>query len=393
MKPSQWESFTKHSLVTGGLLYNILLKLRLISKEDPRFLKRSLVLSAVGWVPLCVLTLLDGTFTGSGVALPFLKDFIVHTRLLLVVPFLILAEKLVDPAYDNYINSTGLIVEGDHERQFQAIVARIDRVSNSWIPEGLLLALIYILNLLTWEQSSTDLSRWEFTRRGNSMNLSIAGLWFLIVSLPIYQMLLARWLWRWIIWAYSAVRFAALDLRLEASHSDEMAGLGYLNIVPLAFGVLSVALAAVFSSQIGESVAFEGAALKDFSYGVGFFVVLLPLAIFSPLLAYVPLLVKTKTREIYSFGGLVQYHNNLYREKWLEGRPPKGESILGAADNSSMADINGTYAMVTQMKVIPIRPWAVVEVGLLLLIPFIPLLGLAYSLTEIISMLAGIVAH
>lgn len=393
MKQIHWENFTEHSLVTGGLLYSILVKLRLNSRNNPRFLKRALVLSAISWVPLCILTLLDGSFIGSGVAIPFLKDFVVHTRFLLVVPFLILAEKFIDPAYDNYINSTGLIVEPDREKEFQAIVDRTDRVSNSWIPEGLFLALIYILIFLNWEQSSTGISRWEFSRQGSSMSLSIAGLWFVFVSIPIYQMLLARWLWRWLVWAYSAVRFAGLELRLEASHADQMAGLSYLSIVPLAFGVLCAALAAVFSSQIGEAVVYRGAALMDFKYGVGFFVVLLPLLLFSPLLAYVPLMIKTKTRGIYSFGSLVQYHNNLYREKWLEGSSPKGKSILGAADNSSMADINGSYAAVTQMKVIPVRPWTVVELSILLLVPFTPLLGLAYSFAEIISMLAGIIAH
>lgn len=393
MKPIQWENSTKHSLVRGGLLDTVLQKLRLVSQERPQVLRRALVLSAISWLPLCVLTVLGGTFTGSGVAITFLEDFVVHTRLLLVVPFLILAEKLVDPAYDNYVKSTGLIVEGDQKIKFQAIVARTDGASNSWIPEAVMLVLIASVTFLSWEQNIADISRWEFSRQGGSVSLNIAGYWFAVVSIPIFQILLARWIWRWIVWAYSAVRFAGLELSLEASHSDKMAGLGYLGIVPLTFGVLSVSLAAVFSSQIGEAVAYEGAALKEFTYGVGFFVVLLPLVLFSPLLAYVPLLIKTKARGIYSFGSLVQYHNNLYREKWLEGRPPEGRSILGAPDNSSMADINGSYAAVTQMNVIPIRAWSVAEVCLLLLIPFIPLLGLAYSLSEIISMLAGIIAR
>ena len=54
--------------------------------------RRALLLAAVCWLPLALLSSASGLATG-GVDLPFLADFEVHARFLLALPLLILAER------------------------------------------------------------------------------------------------------------------------------------------------------------------------------------------------------------------------------------------------------------------------------------------------------------
>ena len=70
----------------------------------------------------------------------------------------------------------------------------------------------------------------------------------------------------------------------------------------------------------------------------------------------------------------------------MEGKLPEGENILSSLDNSSMADINGSYQQaVKELELIPVNRKSLVAIMFLLLIPFTPLLFTIYSFSELIS--------
>jgi hypothetical protein len=103
-------------------------------------------------------------------------------------------------------------------------------------------------------------------------------------------------------------------------------------------------------------------------------------------------MIKAKARAINRFGSLIQYHNNLYKVKWMEGKLPSDDNILPSLDNSSMADINTSYQQAVQgMNLIPITRNQIIYAALILMIPFIPLIFTQYSLIELLSKLAQIV--
>ena len=64
---------TDFSLVQGGPLFQLLLRARLVRPSMDLLARRMLVIAALTWVPLLVLTLLSGNAFG-GVGLPFLYD-------------------------------------------------------------------------------------------------------------------------------------------------------------------------------------------------------------------------------------------------------------------------------------------------------------------------------
>jgi hypothetical protein len=153
-----------------------------------------------------------------------------------------------------------------------------------------------------------------------------------------------------------------------------------------------MAFSAIFSAVIGEDIIYDGATLQEYYYPVLFFVILVPIILHLPLLAMIPNLLRAKARAMNKFSSLIQYHNNLYREKWMEGQLPESDHILGSLDNSSMADINGSYQQaVKEMSIIPINQKTLMGMILLLLIPFLPLLFTMYSLKDLVDKLMKVV--
>lgn len=80
------------SLTEGGPGTAFMKRLRLIHPElGAGSARTALILMALTWVPLCVLCLIEG-LAFSGVKLPFFYDIAAHTRFLLAVPVLVLAD-------------------------------------------------------------------------------------------------------------------------------------------------------------------------------------------------------------------------------------------------------------------------------------------------------------
>jgi hypothetical protein len=76
----------------------------------------------------------------------------------------------------------------------------------------------------------------------------------------------------------------------------------------------------------------------------------------------------------------------------MEGQLPKNEHLLGSLDNSSMADINGSYQQaVKEMSIIPINRKSLIWMILMLMIPFLPLLFTMYSLKDLVDKLLKVV--
>jgi hypothetical protein len=385
-----WDEDKQYSLVSGGLIYSLERKMDIIQRGEPGLLKRAMIFATITWLPLAILTLIDGTFAGENVTLTFIEDFPVHVRFLLVLPFLIIIEKMVDHAFDDYMNSTRRLIAAKDEVEFTNIGKAIDKMSNSWTPEIVFLAIIFGTFFLQLDILDLSISRWSIESADGS--LDYPGIFYLFVSIPLYQFLIARWAWRWVVWAYSVFKISRLNLRIEASHADQMAGLEYMGLVPMTFCFLSLAFSAIFSAVIGEDIIYDGATLQEYWYPILFFVILVPVMLHLPLLAMIPNLLKAKTRAMNKFSSLIQYHNNLYREKWMEGQLPKNEHLLGSLDNSSMADINGSYQQaVKEMSIIPINRKSLIWMILMLMIPFLPLLFTMYSLKDLVDKLLKVV--
>ncbi|MGA9270471.1 MAG: hypothetical protein WBV45_07605 [Lutimonas sp.] len=380
LKKVNYEGF---SLVTGGLIYKLMTTL--LKTKDPvkNRRQRALLFAFIAWLPLCLLILFGGGESVMTDELDFFKNFDLHIRFLFAVPFLILIEKVVDRSFVAYIKNSDELIDDKEQLRFDALVEKIDKLSNLYLPEVLILGLIYSVIFIRWNDPTLLDSAEDYLSKDG--DISIAGIYYLFVSLPIFQLLLFRWFWRWIIWVYSLVKISKFTLFIDAMNIDGKAGLTYLNLVPSTFSIVFFALAAVLAGTIGFAIINHDVPLETHYFDILFFAVGTPLMLYSPLLIFMPLLHSTKSRAIHRMGTLVAKHNHDYAKKWLDNPPPPKEPVLGSVDNSSLSDINGGYAPAVSMNFIPIDSKMLVTSGLILLVPFLPLAFTKYSFFDLVN--------
>ena len=132
-------------ITEGGPAHALLQRLK-VARPEPRsdLARTALVLAAVTWVPLCMLSLLEGLAFGR-ITIPFFKDLAVHVRFLLAAPILIFAEAPVGGRIREvarHFYAAGLVSEADAPR-YAEIVAGARKLRDSHIAELVLLGVAY----------------------------------------------------------------------------------------------------------------------------------------------------------------------------------------------------------------------------------------------------------
>ena len=72
--------------LAGGPAYHLLRRARLFSTDALTLVRTAALLSAVTWLPLLVLSAVDGLLLPGTVTLPFARDAATHVRFLVAVP-------------------------------------------------------------------------------------------------------------------------------------------------------------------------------------------------------------------------------------------------------------------------------------------------------------------
>ena len=76
--------------------------------------------------------------------------------------------------------------------------------------------------------------------------------------------------------------------------------------------------------------------------------------IFGPLMVFAPQLARAKRKGLLDYGTFAERYVRNFDFKWLHGRTPGKESLLGSADIQSLADMANSFAVVQAM---PSHPW------------------------------------
>jgi len=368
------------SLTQGGPFYRLQLRLGHAHEERARVLHRALLAIVIAWLPLLVLSIIQGSAYGKQLQIPFLHDFAVNVRFLVALPILILAESKIDSHWRllvlHFLKS-GLVKEPELP-SFEAAIQRVTRLRDSLLPEAIIAAVAYSSFLVG---SHTELlmgnaSNWHTLGLSSSQGLSPAGWWFNIVSTPLFRFLGLRWIWRMVLWALFLWRVSRINLRLVATHTDLAAGLGFLSAGQKRFGAIVFAGGAVVAGQVGNAIAYEGATLAGMKFVLVGYGVVAILLLVAPLLVTTPTLVKTKAQALLSYGALVTSHNQSFAAKWVDGHAPNGDEILGNPDPSSLIDLGSSFQVVRQMKPVPINKSTLITLAAAAALPMVPLVVL-----------------
>jgi len=372
------------SIVVGGPVYDFLLRIGLVRLGLPNVMRRIVALFAITWIPLLIFCLKDGLATGNRVVVPLLSDYSTYGRLLFALPLLLLAEVVIDPAIRAAVAEfveTG-VIQQDQYKEFENVLASVQRLRDSWLPETILLAIAFVpVFLFQHEWETGAVSSWHSSARA----LTTAGWWYAVVSAPMVRFILYRWTFRYFIWGLLLWRISRLRLHLIPTHPDRTAGLNFLSLTQARFGVLFCAIGCAFAGRIMNSIVHESAPLASFKFlMVGFVVLSLILGLF-PLLLLAPRLARVRRIGLREYGRLGNQYTEAFDRKWVHGSGVPEEPLLGTADIQSLADLGNSYSVVQQMNIVPITKQLAVQLAVLSALPLIPVVVTGTPAPELVN--------
>jgi hypothetical protein len=380
-------------LTEGGPTFRIEKRVGLIHANSTRILQRALLSILLTWVPLLILSALQGNERGHLVPVPFLSDFSVHTRFLLAVPLLLLAETLLGPrlahAASHFVES-GLVPEKDFGR-FNAAIESGLRWRDSTAVEVGLIFVAYALTMIGLVSTAIHVSTWYAVRDATNITITWSGWWFVLFCVPLFQFLTLRWLWRLFLWAQFLWRMNNLDLRLVPTHPDEAGGLAFVGESQRFFGVVLLAYSIAVAGVLANGVIYDHYPLPHFAPSIVAYVFIAVAIVLIPLLVFSGTLLKTKRLGLYQYGTLGTEYTSSFHKKWIiEPRSP-GEMLLGTGDIQSLADFGNSFAFVEKMNAVPMGPRTPIHLALACLIPMAPLLLTMMPLAELLKILFKVV--
>jgi hypothetical protein len=212
--------------------------------------------------------------------------------------------------------------------RFEAARASALRLRNSVAPELLLIAFVYGIGvLIIWRQYlALDTATWYAAPTAAGSKLTLAGIWYGYVSLPIFQFLLVRWYFRLLIWARFLWQVSRIELSLIPTHPDRVGGLEFL------------------ATSAGDC----------------------------------------------AYGTLAERYVREFDGKWLRGRAPVDEPFVGSGDIQSLADLGNSYELVRAMRIVPITRDALILLAASTLVPIVPLILTMMPLEELLKKLLGV---
>ncbi len=336
-----------------------------------------IVIALLAWLPLLVLSAVDGNMLGAGMGVPFLLDVEVHVRLLVALPLLIFAEVEVHrriPPLLRQFRERGLIPERAIAR-FEAALVSATRLRNSTLAEVLLIGTVYGFGILVvWRNYvALDTDTWYTTVSPDGVKLTLAGFWYAIVSVPIFQFLLLRWYFRLFIWARLLWQISRIRLQLIPVHPDRSGGLGFLSTVGYAFGMLALAHGALAAGHFASLIFYDEATLPEFSGAIALIVVVMLCLVLVPLLVFSPQLADLRQQGLLEYGALADRYVREFDAKWLRDTAVSSEPLVGSADIQSLADLGNSYEVLRSMRIAPITSQAIFRIAIVTLLPILPL--------------------
>jgi hypothetical protein len=386
--PAFLDEPTDLSLVQGGPLFQLFVRARLWRPPTDLLARRIIVISAILWLPLLLLTVLSGHAVG-GVGVPFVYDWGAQIRFLVCVPLLISAEVIAHQQIKMTVrqfSDRGLVAPEDQSR-FEKLIASAMHVRNSVLAESILLAFSITGGYWIGERYvSMQMATWYAFPIGDQSQLTMAGYWYLFVSLTILRFLLFRWYFRLFIWYRFLWQVSRqIRLRLNSLHPDRAGGLAFLSLSVFAFAPVLLSHTIGLAGILGGKIHYDGATLPQFRLEIIAWMLFLLLLVLVPLCFFMIQLADAKRTGLREYGVVASRYVADFRRKWIDGQADKDEGLIGSADIQSLADLSNSFDVVRDMRLVPFSRTMVLQLALLLSVPLAPLTLTMIPLEELID--------
>jgi hypothetical protein len=377
------------SLAQSGRLNYILRLLHLDDNTPKGYVKRSLVLVVATWLPLLILSALQGLAWGDRVDINFLKDFSIHFKFIIVLTLLIFSESSVDRRLSELTGEffkSGILGEKDLPA-LDRIKKRIKQLSEAVMADWVILIVVIVNIYIRWLRNANNISMWFLIPDQQGEHISLAGYWYAFFALPVFQYILFRWFWRWTLWFIYFLKISQLPLQLSSAHPDKSGGLGFLGIPPAPFIQVTLAVSIIFSTTVAVKIFWLHHRLPEYYPIMAGFLLICILINILPLIVFLKPMVKQRRKGIFEYSALIKNHHRAFDEKWL-GKTDVHE-LLGSQDASSTTDLNSTFDIVMGMGVFPFNLKTMISSILIGVLPMLPLLAFEYNWLDLLKKILG----
>ncbi len=352
---------------------------------------------SITWVPLLLFAVMEGRALGASPKESLLLDFGTYARFFLAVPLLIVAELVVGPrlreAGLQFVHG-GFIRPEDHSAFEQAIARAAKWRESVWADFSILgVAIIGSWALTPETIYGEGLATWRSpTREANAgLGVSLTGLWYHLIAVPILQFFWYRWLWRLFVWAGFLWTVSRLNLNLVGTHADQAGGLQFLGTTHASFGIFAFALSSVLSAEAAFLIVFEKVDIETFKVPYVALILVVELLFLGPLLMFGPILVRTRLAWLRHYSLFVDIYNRRFHEKWITSKAPTDEPLLGSSDIQSLADLGNSFRYIQEMKPLPFNLRVIIRFAIVTSLPCLPLLLLVMPIDRILELLTKVV--
>jgi hypothetical protein len=282
------------------------------------------------WLPIMVLGVVREIFTGEPE--PLIYDPAMHVRLLVAVPVFLSLDHLF-PAICGHVlrllSEQNFVPPRDRHR-LERVLESGGRLADSMLPEAVIASLSIALGVFALLG--------VLPVGGSAPRSSPARIWFLLTDVPLFQFLLWRSLWRWVIWVRLLTGISRLKLDLVPTHPDRRGGIRFLSLPSVGYcAMLLFAISSVLCAEWGSRLTL-GATIASFAPLLLAFGTVGVLIAFGPLFVFSGSLFRARRAGIAEFGGIATEAGRRFRRQ-CQGLSPEGDHI----DLQTLASVEQTY--------------------------------------------------
>lgn len=356
----------------GGPFYELQKRLHLIREERETLYLRAAIFVGLAWGVPGILSLLEGNAFGPFDEKPFFFHLTAWARLFIGIGVFVLMEPFVEKRLSWVIRQlvgTGLLDSGSKDDAASAITRALKR-RDAKSAETICLAIAIVLSFLSaLGLTGTSVSSWAIEQSGDSVSLTAAGWWGVVVSEPIFFFLLARSIWRIANWALLLRKLTNLNLKLVATHPDGYGGIGFICDFPNAYTPLVFALSCVNAAVVADLLIGDVLSPTKFALVTVVWLLFVLIVISLPQLAFTKSLSDLKDATLERASAQARRYQRAAERTVLGSNVAAEDSE--ATTTQDVADPAAIYAAAKKMPVFLFNRTTLLPVSAAALLPYV----------------------
>jgi hypothetical protein len=348
----------------------------------------------IAYVPLLIMTALDGSLLKGSVDIPFLYDFKVQFRALIAIPLMIIGRRTVNGKLNQTFNYVAdkLLDEEQFKKVFAPAMQKIEQIDEKGYDELVIIIIVAVYSIVLGTHNISlindfNLSGWFGETRGGEVDLSLMAQWQLFISMNIYRFIIVRWIWMYGCWIWILYKISKCKLNLSTYHADKVCGLNMLMVPQRVFNIFFVAMAIIGSGDLINQITYFGRNFEPVKIEMGIIIGASFVFLLAPYLLFTRMLTDARHKAEIDLGRKSTELSRRYQSQFLDGADvPEGQEKI---DSSVISDFETVYEKGMGIRPIPFSLRDVVALAIPIALAFLPTLLTFMTLKELLSILLG----